>query len=216
LVAGGEYVWDNLGKGWNTTCGASSCDWKIQYDTGAGHSITGIGVNKATYVAWCGPCNRAGFARGMATNYDATSATKTGAWHALSLPSTFPNRFINAVTVDPANPGHVYVVFNGFSRRWTNTFSAGEGHVYETTNGGATWADISGNLPDAPGDDIVLTKTGKLVEASDLGVFVASAGQGSATTWSRLGTGTPALPNASASAASSRSIWFRSCVPVPR
>jgi len=185
-VAGGEFVWDNQGKGWDTTCGATSCDWKIAYDTGAGHSITAIGVNSSTYVAWCGPCNSAGFARGIATNYG-------GTWHALSLPASFPNRFIQAVTVDPANSAHVYVVFNGFSRRWTNTFSAGEGHVFETTNGGATWTDISGNLPDVPGDDIVLTASGKLVEASDIGVFIASAGQGSATSWSRLGT----LPNVS-------------------
>ena len=185
-VAGGQYVWDNEGKGWDTTCGASACDWKIQYNTGAGHSITAIGVNDRTYVAWCGPCNSAGFARGIDTNYG-------GTWHELNLPASFPNRFINAVTVDPADPAHVYVVFNGFSRRWTNTFSAGEGHVFETTDGGATWTDISGNLPDAPGDDIVLTSTGKLVEASDIGVFIASAGQGAATTWSRLGT----LPNAS-------------------
>ena len=185
-VAGGEFVWDNQGKGWNTTCGASSCDWKIAFDTGPGRSITAIGVNDRTYVAWCGPCNKAGFARGIATNYG-------GTWHQLSLPTSFPNRFIQGLTVDPANPAHVYVVFNGFSRRWTNTFSAGEGHVFETTDGGATWTDISGNLPDAPGDDLVLTASGKLVEASDIGVFVANAGQGAATTWSRLGT----LPNVS-------------------
>ena len=185
-VAGGEFVWDNQGKGWATTCGATACDWKIAYDTGAGHSITAIGVNTSTYVAWCGPCNSAGFARGIDTNYG-------GTWHALTLPATFPNRFIQAVTVDPANAAHVYVVFNGFSRRWTNTFSAGEGHVYETTDGGANWNDISGNLPDVPGDDIVLTASGKLVEASDVGVFIASAGQGAATSWSRFGT----LPNVS-------------------
>jgi hypothetical protein len=185
-VAGGRFVWDNQGKGWDTHCSAGPCDWKIAYDTGAGHSITAIGVNGSTYAAWCGPCNSAGFARGLATNYG-------GTWHALSLPSTFPNRFISAVTVDPADSAHVYVVFNGFSRRWTNTFSAGEGHVFETTDGGATWTDISGNLPDVPGDDIVLTASSKLVEASDVGVFVASAGQGAATSWSRLGT----LPNVS-------------------
>lgn len=195
-VAGGEFAWDNGGAGWNTTCGASSCTWKPVYDTGAGHSITAIGVNSASYVAWCGPCNKAGFARGIATNYDATTG-KAGAWHALSLPGGFPNRFIQAVTVDPTNAAHVYVVFNGFSRRWTNTLSAGEGHVFETTDGGTTWTDISGNLPDVPGDDLVVTHAGtssaKLVEASDIGVFVASAGQGAATTWSRLGT----LPHAS-------------------
>jgi hypothetical protein len=191
-MAGGRYVWEST-KGWDTTCGASACDWKIVYDTGVDaatatqHSITAIGVNGSTYVAWCGPCNSAGFSRGIATNYG-------GTWHALTLPADFPNRFIQAITVDRANPAHVYVVFNGFSRRWTNTFSAGEGHVFESMNGGGTWTDISNNLPDAPGDDLLLTASGKLVYATDIGVFTAAAGQGATTAWTRFGT---ALPNAS-------------------
>jgi hypothetical protein len=183
-VAGGQYVWDDH-NAWNTTCGAGSCDWKIVYDTGTGHSITAIGVNKATYVGWCGPCNDSTFQRGVATNYG-------GTWHALTLPASVPNRFIQGITVDPSDPAHVYLVFNGFSRRWTN--DGGYGHVFETTDAGATWADLSGNLPDAPGDAIVLTPSGKLVLATDIGVFGATAGQGTATSWSRFGIG---LPNAS-------------------
>lgn len=189
-VAGGQYVWLDT-QGWATTCGASSCDWHIAGDTGSGHSVTQLSMANGTwYAGWCGPCNGSTFQRGILTNAGGTV-------HQLSLPSTFPNRFIQGLLVDPANVSHAYVVFNGFSRRWTSTFSAGEGHVYETTNAGASWTDISGSgstaLPDAPGDDIVLTKSGKLVVASDIGVFVASAGQGSATAWSRLGT----LPHAS-------------------
>jgi hypothetical protein len=185
-VAGGEFVWDNGGAGWSTTCGASSCTWKPVYDTGAGHSITALAVNGVTYAAWCGPCNRSGFARGIVTNYG-------GSYHQLTLPATFPNRFIQGVTVDPANAAHAYVVFNGFSRRWTNTQSAGEGHVFETTNGGSTWTDISGNLPDGPGDALVLTQgaSPKLVYATDIGVFVAPAGKGAATIWSRFGSNLP-------------------------
>jgi hypothetical protein len=190
-VAGGQYVWDNQNKGWSTTCGASACDWKIAGDTGAGHSVTQLSMAGGTwYAAWCGPCNAGGFARGILTDAGGTVRQ-------LSLPASFPNRFIQGLLVDPSNVNHAYVVFNGFSRRWTGTSSAGEGHVYETSNAGATWTDISGTgataLPDAPGDDIVVTKSGKLVVASDIGVFVASAGQGAATTWSRLGT----LPHAS-------------------
>jgi len=147
-------------------------------------------ANGTWYAAWCGPCNSPGFQRGILTNVGGTV-------HQLSLPESFPNRFIQGLLVDPANVNHAYVVFSGFSRRWTSTFSAGEGHVFETTDGGQTWTDISGSgstaLPDAPGDDIVTTKSGKVVVATDIGVFIASAGQGSATTWSRLGT----LPHAS-------------------
>jgi hypothetical protein len=42
----------------------------------------------------------------------------------------------------------------------------GVGHVFETTTGGTSWTDVSGNLPDAPMDDIVF-EGGKLVVASD-------------------------------------------------
>jgi hypothetical protein len=180
-VAGGRYVWDNGTKGWGTACSASACDWKIAYDTGAGHSITAVAVNKVTYVGWCGPCN-APFSGGLATNYG-------GTWHAISSP-VLPNRFVAALTVDPADPAHVYAVYNGFSRRWVDNASIG--HVFESTDGGATWTDISGNYPDVPSDDLVLVN-GRLVVASDIGVFTAAAGQGAATTWSRYGSG---LPNA--------------------
>jgi hypothetical protein len=180
-VAGGQYVWDNGGKGWDTTCSASACDWKIVHDTGAGHSITAIAVvGGVTYVGWCGPCNAPTFQSGIDTNAG-------GTWHRISAPN-LPNRFVNGLTVDPANPSHVYAVYNGFSRRWTN--DAGFGHVFESTDAGATWTDISGNLPDVPSDDLVVVN-GKLVLGTDVGVYVAPVGS---TTWSRLGSG---LPNSS-------------------
>jgi photosystem II stability/assembly factor-like uncharacterized protein len=67
--------------------------------------------------------------------------------------------------------------------------SAGEGHVFETTDGGVTWTDISGNLPDVPGDAIFLAN-GKLVVASDVGVMVSFSSHGG--TWFRLGANLPA------------------------
>ena len=93
-----------------------------------------------------------------------------------------------AVTVDPADAKHGYAVFNGFSRRWTN--DAGYGHVYESKDAGATWTDISNNLPDVPGDDLVIAK-GRLVLATDLGVYSAAVGGGAGTAWSRFGSGLP-------------------------
>ena len=188
-VAGGQYVWDNLGKGWETRCSSSACDWKIQYNTG--HSTTAIAVNGGTtYAAWCGPagCNPRttstttgfGFLRGIATNHNG--------WHELGM-TGLPNRYVTALTVDPANAAHVYAVFGGFSRRWIPT--AGTGHVFESSNYGASWTDISGALPDAPGDDLVIKGT-NLYLATDVGVFTSSIATPSV--WSRFGSG---LPNAS-------------------
>ena len=191
-IAGGQYVWINdpggVAKGWNTTCGAKSCDWQIRGDSGAGHSITQVAMTNGTwYAGWCGPCNSAGFTRGILTNYGGTV-------HQLTLPADFPTRFIQGLVVEKNHANHAYVVFSGFSRRWTSTFSAGEGHVFETMDGGATWTDISGtggpqSLPDAPGDDLVLTPSGHLVVATDIGVFYSPSSHGG--TWYRFGTGLP-------------------------
>jgi hypothetical protein len=185
-VAGGEFVWETT-KGFDTTCSATACDWKILHDTGAGHSITGLAVvGDVVYAGWCGPCNPpttpngAPFASGIDTNAG-------GTWHTVSSP-VLPNRFVAAVIADASNPAHVYAVYNGFSRRWIQ--GAGTGHVFESTDGGGTWTDISGNLPDAPGDDLVIAN-GRLTLATDIGVFTARVGGGAGTRWSRLGSGLP-------------------------
>jgi photosystem II stability/assembly factor-like uncharacterized protein len=104
---------------------------------------------------------------------------------------SLPDRFIEGLTADPADPAHVFAVISSYSRRWVS--GAGVGHLFESHNAGATWTDISGNLPDAPADEVVLSH-GKLVLGTDIGVFIASADQGSATVWSRFGSN---LPNAS-------------------
>jgi sugar lactone lactonase YvrE len=67
------------------------------------------------------------------------------------------------------------------------------GHVFETWTGGASWTDISGNLPDIASDVLVVAH-GQLALATDAGVFTATEGQGSSTVWTVLGTG---LPNVS-------------------
>jgi hypothetical protein len=188
-VTGGEFVWTDNAN-WKTVCDAAShrCDWHNVYDTGAGHSVTALAENGPTiYAAWCGGgCNIGGanaFTDGIATNYH-------GAWHQLSM-SGLPSRYIQGLTVDPANPAHVYAVFNGYSRRWIP--SAGVGHVFESFDGGASWTNISGNLPDIPSDALVLS-SGKLVLATDIGAFIANSGGGATTSWSRLGSN---LPNTS-------------------
>jgi len=58
-------------------------------------------------------------------------------------------------------------------------------------DGGVSWTDISGELPDAPGDDLVIKGT-NLYLATDVGVFTSKVTTPSV--WSRFGTG---LPNAS-------------------
>ena len=152
------------------------------YDTGDGHQVTALAVNGRTmYAAWCGPCNPgtgAPFARGLATNAG-------GTWHELST-GQLPNRYITSIATDPADPNHVYLSFGSYSRRWIPT--AGYGHVFETKNGGATWSNVSGNLPDAPVFSVAI-RGGQLIAGTEVGVMIAN--RSNPKSWSRLGTNLP-------------------------
>jgi sugar lactone lactonase YvrE len=186
-VTGGRYVWVST-AGWNTSCTDSACSWTNVFDTGANNAVTALSSAKSgkiIYAAWvaAGGNPSPAFASGIATN-------EGGTWHQVNM-TGLPNRYIAGVTVDPKKPAHAYAIFNGYSRRWIP--GGGVGHVFETTNGGKSWTNISGNLPDIASDALVLSHH-HLALATDQGVFTARAGQGISTTWSRLGSG---LPNAS-------------------
>ena len=185
-VAGGQYVWITK-AGWNTSCTTSGCSWQKLYDTGDGNVTTAIASTdngRVIYDGWVTDGNPSpAFNRGIATNYG-------GTWHQLDV-SSLPDRYIAGITVDQRNPARAWVVFNGYSRRWIP--GGGVGHVFETDNGGRTWTDISGNLPDIASDALVELH-GQLALATDSGAYTAPAGQGSHTRWQRLGSG---LPNAS-------------------
>jgi hypothetical protein len=98
------------------------------------------------------------------------------------------------VAVDPANPDVAYASFSGF-RGGDNA-----PHVVRTTDGGATWSDVSGDLPDAPVNEILALPGGRLVVGTDVGVFLsedADTVQVTDTTsasWLAVGSGLPAVP----------------------
>jgi hypothetical protein len=178
-VAGGQFVWVSE-EGWATECSSDECDWKIVHDTG--HSTTALAMNGDTiYAAWCGPCNPAGstpFQSGIATNFG-------GTWHTISAPN-LPNRYATELTVDPIDPSHIYAVYGAFSRRWIP--GGGTGHVFESRNGGSTWRDITGNLPDFPYEDLLIWR-GRLVAAGQMGVFVTD--RSDPGVWAVFGEGLP-------------------------
>jgi hypothetical protein len=181
-VAGGRHVWVQR-KGWNIQSGA---DWTSVFDLGAGHTATAVAASGGmAYVGWCGPCNNQGFTRGIAVG-----RTDGTGWRQLGLPAEgqLPNRYISGFDVDPANPNHVFVTINGFSRRWTEGPGAGFGHLFESRNAGATWTDISANLPDVPADSVKMLRGGGLVLATDLGVLYRAPGR---SQWTVLGRNLP-------------------------
>ena len=182
-LAGGASVWFQ-DKGYAIRSGS---EWtKVHSWANAGQVTTALAMRGNTAIAaWCGPCNNAGFARGAAVG-TYNPATKKWSWGDSALTGV-PSRYISGVAVDDS--GAVYVALNGFSRRFTEGPGAGIGHLFKSTDGGATWTDISGNMPDIPTNALQILPNGKLVVGTDLGVIVSSDG---GAHWSRLGGNFPA------------------------
>jgi hypothetical protein len=214
LVAGGAIVWNSEAGIAGTTSGTgASTDWQNIFDTrGALGATTAaqvtaldaitIGTTQYVAAAWCGPCNGSfstggGFLSGIVmlknsgTGWTATSNVCTGT-SATCAASGIPLRYISGVRIDTADPTHAYLALSGFSRKWMiGPDDPGVGHVYETTTGGATWANISGALPDVPMDDVVYvrgTVHNTIVVATDFGVFSSSD---NGLNWFRYGSGLP-------------------------
>lgn len=95
-----------------------------------------------------------------------------------------PKRWVTRVQADPADPMTAYVTFSGF-RNGDDT-----SYLFRTTDGGATWTDVTGDLPDAPLNDVNVIGD-LLVVASDVGVFLSQDGGAS---WLALGSGLPNVP----------------------
>lgn len=102
-----------------------------------------------------------------------------------------PVRAVNEVIVDPMNAQSVYVSYSGF-----NSGGSGRGHVFHSADGGQTWTDISGNLPDVPVNTLLIDpdSTGSgaarvLYAGTDIGVFRATLT--GTPQWVPFGTGLP-------------------------
>ncbi|MGA5300353.1 glycosyl hydrolase [Nucisporomicrobium flavum] len=164
-IAGGQHVWIQR----NGFAIRSGEEWQSLFDLGEGHVATAVATSGGlVYAGWCGPCNNQGFTRGIAVG-----RTDGTGWHQLTLPvdGTVPNRYVSGFDVDRANPRHVVVAINGFSRKWTEGPGAGVGHVFESRDAGEHWTDISGNLPDVPANTVRMTPGGGLALGTDTGIF---------------------------------------------
>ena len=96
-----------------------------------------------------------------------------------------PLRVITQVAIDPGTSTTAYVTFSGFTG-----FGDILGHVFKTTNGGASWNDISGGLPNTPVNSIVIPPNAPncIFVGTDVGVFYTTNG---GTSWTSLVNGLP-------------------------
>jgi photosystem II stability/assembly factor-like uncharacterized protein len=96
-----------------------------------------------------------------------------------------PNRFVSDITVHPSDPLTVYASFSGYSLLDYTP------HLFKTTDGGLSWTDVSGDLPDIPINDVLIDAVNeRLYIATDMSVwFSVNDGE----TWNILGTDLPGV-----------------------
>jgi photosystem II stability/assembly factor-like uncharacterized protein len=97
-----------------------------------------------------------------------------------------PNRPVSQFAVDRSNYRIAYVAYSGFN----DATPQHSGHVFRTLDGGVSWVNISGNLPDVPVNSVILdpSYSHTLYVGTDIGPFVTNNG---GANWTALGTGIP-------------------------
>lgn len=94
--------------------------------------------------------------------------------------------WVTRIAVSERDAATAYVTLSGYRS------GSPQPHVLMTRSAGVRWADISGNLPTAPVNDVILGFAGLLYVATDQGVFIGHAlAPGH---WARLGHGMPRVP----------------------
>ena len=102
---------------------------------------------------------------------------------------------ISSLAADPHDPlgKTIYATVMGFAGNGINA-----PHVYRSTDGGASWMNISSDLPNAPANSIVIdpNDANTVYVALDTGVYVTTSVTSCATAncWSIYGTGLPNAP----------------------
>lgn len=113
------------------------------------------------------------------------SQIEGGNWTKIS--ENLPERWVTCVATDPYDAATAYVSFSGYK------YDEYMPHIFRTDDFGQSWTDISGDLPEAPVNDIVVDPTidSALYIATDVGVFVS---WNLGLNWGLMGEGLPNVP----------------------
>jgi photosystem II stability/assembly factor-like uncharacterized protein len=130
-------------------------------------------------------------------NGDVWLTTNRGTtWTSVAGPMAgpLPVRNVTEVVVDPLDSRVAYVAYSGF-----NSNGSGNGHLFRTIDGGQSWQDLTGNLPDVPVNTILIDPDSATSSSSmrvlyvgtDIGVFKSTLDGG--RRWQTFGAGLPSI-----------------------
>ncbi len=157
LWAGGANLWrTNNAKGF-------PLNWS-NVKTTVGPNISAIAVAPGNSdIVWVGHNNG-----NIYVTTNGTAANPTWTQVDSNSPGLPDGRRNTRITVDPTNSQRVYVTFGGFSPN----------NVWRTDNGGASWTNITNNLPAAPVRSIVVWQANPnfLYVGTEVGVFASANG----------------------------------------
>jgi photosystem II stability/assembly factor-like uncharacterized protein len=104
-----------------------------------------------------------------------------------NMSAGLPLRWVTRIAIDAKQPNVAYAGFSGL--KWYDP----QPHIFKTTDFGATWKSISGNLPDAPINALAVDPVypSQIYVGTDVGAFFTQNGGSS---WQILGQGLPAVP----------------------
>ena len=171
----------NRGTAW-TGLGTSTDGFGQDLTLGTGRISTVVAypkVDNATEIVWAGTDDGQIQVTSNAGALAAATFTNT-------TKAPLPNRFVADIAADNNNPNRAVAVYSGFDANTSST----PGHVFRTLDRGATWTNISGNLPDVPVTTVALdpNNANRLWIGSDIGVFQTTD---SGATWLRMSKGMP-------------------------
>src|SRR4051794_30274605 len=117
---------------------------------------------------------------------NATASPASGVqWTRLGA-GVLPTTWVTSITVDPTNADHVYATFSSYKE------GDRAANIWETTDGGTTWKNISSDIPNAPVWHVLYDQpNGVLYAAENLGVFESTD---DGAHWFNLSAGLPNAP----------------------
>lgn len=83
--------------------------------------------------------------------------------------------YVSSIDIEIGNEDHLVMTYSNY----------GMESIFETTNGGSSWVNIEGNIPDMPIRDIMISPQNplELIVATELGVWRSSDNRSSNITW---------------------------------